>query len=143
MPQTPMNFFFLRKRKRAAEAAVREASTKRKPRGSPPASPTLMLSWGPSCPAGLRPCATSPGPAMQDVGPRPQRSPPLDSAPVAPPRQPCSSWAPTASEAGPAGARWAPYCWRWELPGSGTRVPSGSFLGSAVTAGAGSWCPFG
>lgn len=119
------------------------ASTKRKPRGSPPASPTLDAELGAELSCGLpgAPCAC-PGPCDADaVAPGPQRRAcSLDSAPVAPPpRQPCSSLGPAASEVRPA------VCERWVLvmgAGSrqvcGTRGVPGSFLGSAATAGAGS-----
>ncbi|ELR58664.1 Putative E3 ubiquitin-protein ligase SH3RF1 [Bos mutus] len=104
-----------RKMRRWVDVAQREkkgllkllsgASTKRKPRGSPPASPTLdaelgaELSCGPPGP----PCAC-PGPCDGDtMAPGPQRrASSLDSAPVAPPpRQPCSSLGPAASEVRP------------------------------------------
>lgn len=95
-----------KKEKKGLLKLLSGASTKRKPRGSPPASPTLdaelgaELSCGPPGP----PCAC-PGPCDGDaVAPGPQRrSCSLDSAPVAPPpRQPCSSLGPTASEVRPA-----------------------------------------
>ncbi|XP_073661813.1 E3 ubiquitin-protein ligase SH3RF1 isoform X5 [Tursiops truncatus] len=88
------------------------ASTKRKPRGSPPASPTLDVEPGaellPGAPGA--PCAC-PGPCDADTpapapapAPAPQRRTcSLDSAPVAPPpRQPCSSLGPAAGDARPA-----------------------------------------
>uniref|UniRef100_A0A8C0D5A2 E3 ubiquitin-protein ligase SH3RF1 n=1 Tax=Balaenoptera musculus TaxID=9771 RepID=A0A8C0D5A2_BALMU len=84
------------------------ASTKRKPRGSPPASPTLDVEPGaellPGAPSA--PCAC-PGPCDADApapAPGPQRRTcSLDSAPVAPPpRQPCSSLGPAAGDARPA-----------------------------------------
>eukprot|EP00069_Balaena_mysticetus_P001422 bmy_15283T0 len=84
------------------------ASTKRKPRGSPPASPTLDVEPGaellPGAPGA--PCAC-PGPCDADPpapAPGPQRRTcSLDSAPVAPPpRQPCSSLGPAAGDARPA-----------------------------------------
>ncbi|XP_022450565.1 E3 ubiquitin-protein ligase SH3RF1 isoform X3 [Delphinapterus leucas] len=86
------------------------ASTKRKPRGSPPASPTLDVEPGaellPGAPGA--PCAC-PGPCDADTpapapAPGPQRRTcSLDSAPVAPPpRQPCSSLGPAAGDARPA-----------------------------------------
>ncbi|XP_047615697.1 E3 ubiquitin-protein ligase SH3RF1 isoform X2 [Phacochoerus africanus] len=97
-----------KKEKKGLLKLLSGASTKRKPRGSPPASPTLDVELGAELPPGApaTPCAC-PGPCDAD-NPAPEPGPQrrtcsLDSAaPVAPPpRQPCSSLGPGASEARP------------------------------------------
>lgn len=97
-----------KKEKKGLLKLLSGASTKRKPRGSPPASPTLDVELGAELPPGApaTPCAC-PGPCDAD-SPAPEPGPQrrtcsLDSAaPVAPPpRQPCSSLGPGASEARP------------------------------------------
>ncbi|XP_060011833.1 E3 ubiquitin-protein ligase SH3RF1 isoform X4 [Lagenorhynchus albirostris] len=118
------------------------ASTKRKPRGSPPASPTLDVEPGaellPGAPGA--PCAC-PGPCDADTpapapAPGPQRRTcSLDSAPVAPPpRQPCSSLGPAAGDARPA------VCERVRQNWNSRRATSCLCTGSGRTAGSRARC---
>ncbi|XP_032326901.1 E3 ubiquitin-protein ligase SH3RF1 [Camelus ferus] len=92
-----------KKEKKGLLKLLSGASTKRRPRGSPPASPTLDSEPGaePGSPCACPGPCDADGPAL-DPGLQ-RRAGSLDSAaPVAPPpRQPCSSLVPAAGEARP------------------------------------------